>query len=322
MQNENNNNVTQTSPQKGNAKSASIGALLVNARKAVALNQTDVAEQLNLPKRIIQALEIDDYGSLPESTYIRGYLSNYARVVGIDAQGLIKTYTEQHDHQPEAEVFKSSKQSYDPAIVWSTAAVMSILVGLVITWWFDSNKISEQAVDLVQTEAAVQQAKINQANADQSSVNNVLSAEGQIENPAVSVNSDAEAIQEPALITTDSGQDIDISTQEITEDQQLAMEEESRNPTLVSSIAGGQVLTVTYTQESWTEIRDADSNTLMQGLIEPGVVRNLSGKPPFEIFLGNAPGVVIEVNGLYFDHSQYSRSNRTARFQVSSSSLN
>ena len=108
----------------------------------------------------------------------------------------------------------------------------------------------------------------------------------------------------------------------ITSDQQQAMEDELRNPNLVSLNDGAQMLTVTYVEKSWTEIRDADANTLMQGLIEPGVVRNLSGKPPFEVFLGNSPGVVIEVNGHYFDHSQYNRSNRTARFQVSGSSLN
>ena len=70
--------------------------MLVNARNAVALNQTDVAEQLNLPRHIIQALEADDFDNLPESTYIRGYLNNYARVVDLDAESLIKTYTEQY----------------------------------------------------------------------------------------------------------------------------------------------------------------------------------------------------------------------------------
>ena len=60
----------------------------------------------------------------------------------------------------------------------------------------------------------------------------------------------------------------------------------------------------------------------MQGLIEPGVVKDLNGRPPFQVFLGNSPGVVIEVNGQYFDQSQFNRSNRTARFQVSGSTFN
>jgi cytoskeleton protein RodZ len=316
MQNVNSNKVplesTQELTQEMENKSVSIGALLVKARKAVALNQTDVAEQLNLPRRIIQALEADDYDNLPESTYIRGYLSNYARVVDIEAESLIKTYAEQHCHEPEVGVSRRSKQSYDSAIIWSTAAVMSILVGLVITWWIDSHHLPEQSIEVVNVESVV-----TQGSADDS-----LSSDEQTQEGTDSVDHVAVIVQEPSFSIADSGQITGNVAEDITADQQQAMEEESRNPTLVTSIEGAQMLTVTYTEKSWTEIKDADSNTLMQGLIEPGVVRNLSGKPPFEIFLGNSPGVVIEVNGLYFDHSQYSRNNRTARFQVSSGSLN
>lgn len=313
MQEVNNNNETQESSNK----SVSIGALLVNARNAAALSQADVAEQINLPKRTIQALETDDFDNLPESTYIRGYLSNYARVVDINSEGLVKLYTDQHHSEPVIEPGRRSNQSYDPAILWSTAAVLSILIGLVITWWFDANQVTEQHIELVSNESVVDSKKLD------------TSQTGSEKNPDVKIlNESASQVTQGSSATAPPDQlanETERSTSNaevITDDQQQAMEEASRNPTLVTSVDGAQVLTVTYVEKSWTEIRDADSKTLMQGLIEPGVVRNLSGKPPFEIFLGNAPGVVIEVNGNYFDHSQYNRSNRTARFQVSSGSLN
>lgn len=313
MQEVNNNNETQESFKK----SVSIGALLVNARNAAALSQADIAEQINLPKRIIQALETDDFNNLPESTYIRGYLRNYARVVGINDEGLVKLYADQHYSEPVVEPSRRSKQSYDPAILWSTAAVLSILVGLVITWWFDSNQVAEQDIELVMNEVVVdgKNTAMPQASNDETSVINVSNESTiQVTQELLKISSSDEPLDENEQSA--SGEEV------VTADQQQAMEDASRNPTLVTSVDGEQVLTVTYIEKSWTEIRDADSNTLMQGLIEPGVVRNLSGKPPFEIFLGNAPGVVIEVNGLYFDHSQYNRSNHTARFQVSSGSLN
>lgn len=314
MQTENNNNVEQVEPKN---KGVSIGALLVAARNSAAFNQADIAEQINLPVSIIKALEEDDFDMLPEPTYVRGYLRNYSRAVGIDETGILKVYNEQYYQAPNVEVTRRSNQSYDPAILWSTAAVLSILVGLVITWWSDNHQVPEQAIELVSNQVSV-----DQNNSADSAALNDQSSIGDIQENNESENASAE--QESAPLS-DVGHQIvsDDSTAEvITEDTQQAMEEESKNPNLISSIDGAQVITVTYTEKSWTEIRDADSNTLMQGLIEPGVVRNLSGKPPFEIFLGNAPGVVIEVNGLYFDHSQYSRSNRTARFQVSSGSLN
>jgi cytoskeleton protein RodZ len=311
MQEINNNNETQEVPKK----SVSIGALLVNARNAAALSQSDVAEQINLPKHIIQAIEADDYDNLPEVTYVRGYLRNYARVVDVNDAGLIKLFSEQHQRVPKQEVAsRNYKQSYDPAILWSTVAVLSILIGLVITWWLDVNQIPERAPEIAKTESLITQDKAGDA-----LVNIARSPDSPVDNASHVVEFDHDAT---TIDVSETGQDGSNTGEVITEDQQLAMEEESQNPTLVSSVDGAQVLTVTYVEKSWTEIRDADANTLMQGLIEPGVVRNLSGKPPFEIFLGNAPGVVIEVNGLYFDHSQYNRSNRTARFQVSSGTLN
>ncbi len=312
MQEENNNNNKTHESLK---KSVSIGALLINARMAASLNQADIAEQINLPKHIIQSLESDDYSSLPETTYIRGYLRNYARVVGINGEGLVKLYVDQHYSEPVIEVSRKSKHSYDPAILWSTAAVLTILVGLVITWWVDTNQFSGSIEQIAETKPVAGEVLVEVKPSTQQNNSSITSENITLETDEASTIA---SVNEPS-----QGDFEDInSVEDISADQQQAMEEASLNPTLVSSLDGVQILTVTYTEKSWTEIRDADENTLMQGLIEPGVVRNLSGKPPFEIFLGNSPGVVIEVNGLYFDHSQYSRNNRTARFQVSSGSLN
>ncbi len=324
MQEKNNNSATQGLPKK----TVSIGSILVNARNAAALSQTDVAEQINLPCNIIQALETDDYENLPGSTYVRGYLRNYARIVGVNEEGLAKLYLEQHHNEPVVEVPKKSTQSYDPAILWSTAAVFSILFGLMLTWWFEYNAVPEQGIELVSTENVKQDTNVDNNQVSETSLDNAEVAVTQ-ESFSNASNEQISSVRNESSAPISSlgtglvaGQMTDSEVERVTADQQHAMEEASQNPTLISSIEGAQVLTVTYVEKSWTEIRDADSNTLMQGLIEPGVVRDLRGKPPFEIFLGNAPGVVIEVNGLYFDHSQYNRSNRTARFQVSSGSLN
>jgi len=312
MQETNNNSATN----KAAKKSVSIGALLTNARTAMLLNQTDVAEQLNLPKRIIQAIEADDYDGLPEPTYVRGYLSNYARIVGVDYEDLAKLYLDQHHCEPVVEVNRKSKQSYDPVILWISVAVLSILVGIVITWWIDVNQIPEQSVELVSNGVEIHRDNTDGSLLDKSLLGNDQVSEIQAPKERLVT------VAKSKVLLNEVEQRVASSGGAVTADQQQAMEEASRNPTLVTSLDGALVLTVTYVEKSWTEIKDADSNTLIQGLIEPGVVRNLSGKPPFEIFLGNSPSVVIEVNGLYFDHSQYSRSNRTARFQVSNDSLN
>ena len=290
----------------------SIGALLVNARNQVALSQADIADQISLPRRTINALEKDNYEDLPESTYIRGYLRNYARAVGVDAENLVAVYNKQHHVESEITTRVSTKHSYDSTILWSTAAVLTILVGLLVNWWMDDRATSEQNIELVDTSNATSSTDEETKNITESS--NSLSDTD---------SNTTQNIEQASNQTSSQDETQAINTSEVvSSDVEQAMEEESLSPNLVTLNDGSDVLTVTYVEKSWTEIRDADLNPLMEGLIEPGVVRNLSGKAPFYVFLGNSPGVVIEVNGQYFDQSQFNRRNRTARFQISDGSFN
>ena len=301
MQEEKNNN---TSAKVQQEHTESIGAILINARNHAELTQADIAELIRLPVRTIHALEVDDYEGLPtESTYIRGYLYNYARVVGIDAKGLLKVYDDQFRTEPEVipVVRARLRHSYDVTILWSTAVVFTILAGLLVNWWADAKQAPEQNVELASSSVVVSPGIENQEPAQD-----------------LEAHYNAGPIQEEEEEQENEPAEKKMLNAEI----QQVMQEESLNPNLVVLNDGPDVLTVTYAEESWTEIEDADRNPLMQGLIEPGAVRSLSGSAPFYVFLGNAPGVVIEINGQYFDHSQFNKSNRTARFQVSSGSLN
>ena len=312
MQEEKINLLSEQMPEK---QAVSIGALLVDARNHVALSQADVADQINLPLSTIIALENDAFDQLPESTYIRGYLRNYARAVGIDAENLVSVYNQQHHVESEIIARKSSKHSYDSAILWSTAIVLTILVGLLVNWWMDVRQPPEESVEIVKENSTT----VNSNDVSQVAALNTDTPEDGF------VNQSEQEVEQISDLSIQQEQDQSLSSatdEEFNTGVDQAMAEESDNPNLVTLNDGSDVLTVTYVEKSWTEIRDADLNPLMQGLIEPGVVRNLSGKAPFHVFLGNSPGVVIEVNGQYFDQSQFNRSNRTARFQVSSGSFN
>ena len=65
------------------------GARLRAAREAAGLGIGEVAEQLHLLRYFVQALEQDEYGRLRGDTFVRGYLRNYARLLGIDADEVL-----------------------------------------------------------------------------------------------------------------------------------------------------------------------------------------------------------------------------------------
>jgi cytoskeleton protein RodZ len=69
---------------------ASIGKLLSQARQVKGLTTAEVADKLKLTSRQIEALEAEEYDKLPAAVFVRGFIRNYARLVGLDADRLIE----------------------------------------------------------------------------------------------------------------------------------------------------------------------------------------------------------------------------------------
>lgn len=65
------------------------GARLAAARIAAGLSVGEIAQALRFSTRQIEALEADDYASLPGSASLRGFVRNYARQLNIDATPLL-----------------------------------------------------------------------------------------------------------------------------------------------------------------------------------------------------------------------------------------
>jgi cytoskeleton protein RodZ len=68
---------------------ANFGGRLKAAREARNLAQSDVAAKLKLTARQIEALEQEDFSHLPSEVFVRGFVRNYARLVGIEPDSLI-----------------------------------------------------------------------------------------------------------------------------------------------------------------------------------------------------------------------------------------
>ena len=70
------------------------GEYLRKIRIAQKLELTEVAAALNMPIKTLTALEQDDYKSLPEATFIKGYYRSYAKFLKTDATAIIQRFDE------------------------------------------------------------------------------------------------------------------------------------------------------------------------------------------------------------------------------------
>lgn len=84
----------KTPIDQGNYLSFRPGARLKKAREALDLTIEQVAESLKILPRVLLAIEADQYKSLPEPVYVRGYLRLYAELVALPADEIIARFDE------------------------------------------------------------------------------------------------------------------------------------------------------------------------------------------------------------------------------------
>lgn len=131
--------------------------MLRAARELQGWSVDEVAVELNLLPRVVEALERDDYSNIAGWTYAVGYLRNYARLAGVSIE---KAISERQDLLPPredgpgtmTEALQNRKQPIPIHYRWVvTAAVLIIVVGgLYAAYLNRSTDVERARVDLVE----------------------------------------------------------------------------------------------------------------------------------------------------------------------------
>lgn len=78
------------------------GERLRAARETAGLSVAEVAEELQLLQSFVRALEQNSYERIRGDTFVRGYLRNYARLLGLDPQEIVDAYLQARAHSGSA----------------------------------------------------------------------------------------------------------------------------------------------------------------------------------------------------------------------------
>jgi flagellar biosynthesis protein FlhG len=87
------------------------GPLLRQIREAIGVELREIAERSKIGMAYLQALEGEVFAKLPAPVYVRGFLAEYARALGLDAERVKQTYLERyraargpvHDEEPRGD---------------------------------------------------------------------------------------------------------------------------------------------------------------------------------------------------------------------------
>jgi cytoskeleton protein RodZ len=300
------------------------GAMLKAAREMRGLSQQQVANKLNFRIHLVENIEVDKFDcSLPEA-FNRGYLKNYAKLVNIAQEDVLKSYeklaiTQNHCAGMQSFSKGTEKQAEHNMLMWVTYLILAILVTATVVWWLQtpSEQAEPIAVNIVETLAvdntATDQANlVNEFKAKKSNSmpngESVVSVIKEVK-AQVNVNSDAKNLDIDAPLDVEQG----LSTPDLTDAQVDLNNNKAFGESALSAAINHVVFT--FAGDCWVNIFDATGERIAWGVKKSGYIMRISGQAPFSITLGKPELVQIDYNDVPVDMTVFNAGN-IAKFSL------
>jgi len=288
------------------------GERLRRTRKSRKLDLEAVAGQLNLSQGVVKALEADDYERLPAEAFVRGYIRNYAKLLSVPADDLVRAFDRIITIQKPSNLHETkAKKSIAGKSLRRLVVVAIILVFLICSALFlskGSNTLLIQS-DVLPSEPLP---------AVDSALESTLDATASTESIATTLNEELPPASEPDLGETDltetetetegvaeyvvlpSGgiNKYNSSTEEgLAVTPALTLDAPVKNATDAPQQPGvlGQ-LEMHFSADCWVEIRDGSKKLIHVNLNKSGSHHIVEGTPPFDVKLGNGKAVTLTYN--------------------------
>lgn len=334
---------------------ATPGRVLREARELKQLSQQQVADKLNLTLNIIEHIDDNDFAELGVSTYIRGYLRAYAKVVESDAEQVIQLFNGMGLDKKQSEKMTSfsrrtERQQQENRVMLVTYLIISIVVaGAVWFWWQQSDltlpDLSSVTSDNASTSIPVtiqdstdqETISVNEAAiapvtaekktvvAENSSVPQQEAQEQAVIPQDLEVATEANLLADPQIesLDTEGQTDTQVANENTDESQVSEPETEvAASETRVTEVAPQfeydaslSSLVMTFNGDCWVRVEDARGEAIAFGVKKAGKIMPLSGKAPFSIKLGAPENVSIVFQDQPIDMSRF-RSGRVANFII------
>lgn len=244
------------------------GQLLRAAREEKKWSLTDTEEITKISVRYIQALEEEEYGILPGTTYVKGYLRTYARQLGLNPDEIIEMYKsttiqEEPILESPQKLRRLRPYWFRPVVIGSLAVVAMVLIISIASLSPNEKK----QVNAPYVPPALPSApKVEAATPSQAQPSDKAAAPSQGEQSN-------EVAAAPSL------------------------EPEKNGEADAAAFQKGLTAQLVFTQQCWIEVK-VDGQPPFQGIFEAGTSKEVKGISKIELLsVGNAGGLSVILNG-------------------------
>ena len=293
-----------------------VGQALKAAREARGWTQQDAAARLRLMVRQVDAMETEDFAALGQPVFARGFVRNYARLLGLDADAILERMAETGAAPPEpaeaASLPEMAEKNFSPLLLMAIAAlVLLVAVPVALYLWLNSGGDDDHGQ--VETPVPVQAAPV-------SHMNETPPGEAVRQPPVAPV---AELVPPPAQPASGN---IELEVEKPAERAPVAAPREpepaaaAKETQVVSASAdmqavGKKFIRFQFDEDAWVQVRDASGRTIHSSVGKAGGSVELAGQPPFAFVVGNAVNVRMTYEGRAFDIKPYI-GEKVARFTL------
>lgn len=115
-----------------------VGQVLREARAEKLYSLEEVEKSIKIRKELLLALENDDYNKLPPATFVRGFIKNYSKFLGLDADKLLAIFRRDYEAKKHPEVVLESftKPVGDRQVLLTPGRVLGVTVAIIIVGFF------------------------------------------------------------------------------------------------------------------------------------------------------------------------------------------
>ena len=300
------------------------GQTLRQTREAKGLTLTEVAKQLHLTEQSVKHLEADQFEQLSGTTFARGYLRSYAKLLGLNAEPLVQAFDQSLGSQRvQASQPKSFERISEPSKTAQrlfraiTFLLLLAIAGIGFAWWQQQARepvVEVEALQNIEIEGADGQVQVHPV--DEPALNEPVETVAADESVVAEDNTPAELTEETASVEptvvaetqTPATEEVAATPEAVSTTNEVAAVPPVAVPAAPVTPAEGEGhLQLQFDADCWTQVTDAQGKILFSGIAKAGNAQSLVGKLPLSVRLGYAPGVRASFNGQAVDLAPHVR---------------
>jgi len=265
------------------------GVALRAARTAQHLGIGEVARQLRLSVAQVEALEASAFERLPGPVFVRGFIRNYARLLKLDPEPLLRDLAPAA--APERELHAAGVVRGEPLPAgrrarwpWYAFAAVIVIVALAV-YEFLLVEPSQPGPPVSRGSVTIP-VPVAPPLKDSTPPPTPMAAgqEGEGRDPAARSETDASSPASGPIVAASGARDA------------------------AAPAPAEAEIRMNFERDSWVEIRDHSGRTIFSQLSRSGSERRVKGRPPLVVVIGNARGVRLTYNDRAVDlapHTKY-----------------